>query len=121
MTPAPRTLGSDVDVAAALAMVSQLRALFERLPHLPTPKESSEREEFERCRRTCRPLVDLRKESVRTEFREAWRSGDLAAILDLGARLPQAMFTQDLDIQMHYAMAQLRGNTHPTSPMVDSL
>jgi hypothetical protein len=114
MTPGPGTLSSDVDVTTALAMVSQLRALFDRLPHVPTPKESAELEEFGRYRQTRRPLDDVRKESVRTGFREAWRSGDLAAILDVGARLPQAVFEQDLDIQMYHTMAQLRRNARPT-------
>ena len=112
MIPGSGTLSSDVNVTTALVMVSQLRALFERLPHLPTPKESAELDEFGRYRQTRRFLDDVRAESVRTGFREAWRSGDLAAILEVGARLPQAVFEQDLDIQVYHALALLRTSAH---------
>lgn len=120
MSPGPRTLSGGVDVTTTLVMVSQLRTLFDRLPHLPTPKESAELAEFECYRQIRGSLDEIRKEAVLAGFREAWRSGDLAAILELGARLPQAVFEQDLDMQMYHAMAQLRTAAHPIPPMVES-
>lgn len=101
-------LGKDEAITAALIMVSQLRALFSRLPHLGTPRERTGLEEFRGYRRVAGPLAEVRIPPVRTGFREAWRVGDLEAILDVGQRIPEAILRADPDIQAYYVMARLR-------------
>lgn len=101
-------LGKDEEITAALIMVSQLRALFSRLPHLGTPRERAELEEFRGYRRAEGPLAVVRVPVVRTGFREAWRTDDFQAILDVGQRIPEEVHQADLDIQAYYAMACLR-------------
>jgi len=109
MAPPPaEKLRRDQEVTAALVMLSQLRALFLQLPHLGTPRERAELEEFRGYRRTAWRLVGARVPAVRTGFREAWRVGDLEAILDVGQRIPEAILQGDLDIQTFYEMTRLR-------------
>jgi len=108
MSRSKRNLGSDREITTALMMVSQLRDLFLRLPHLTTPREQAELDDFHRYRRSKGPLELARASVVQTGFREAWRTGDLEAILDVGQRVPEAMLRGDLDIQMYCVMARLR-------------
>ncbi len=109
MAPQPaERLRKDEEVTAALVMVSQLRALFLQLPHLGTPRERTELEEFRGYRFTRGPLAGARVPVVRTGFREAWRTGDHEAILDVGQRIPDAILQADLDIQTYYVMTRLR-------------
>lgn len=103
-----KTLCWDQEVTATLVMLSKLRALFLQLPHLGTPRERAELEEFRGYRRTAGRLAGARVPAVCTGFREAWRVGDLEAILDVGQRIPEAILQGDLDIQTYYEMARFR-------------
>ncbi len=109
-------LGSDAEVTSALLMVSQLRDLFLRLPHLSTPRERAELGEFRGYQQSKGTLRVARVPVVRTGFREAWRRGEFEAILDVGERIPEGMFREDLDIQMYYVMARRRLGMPRTAP-----
>jgi len=96
------------EITAALLMVSQLRDLFLQLPHLPTPRESAELAEFSKYQHPDCSLDDASRQVVRTGFREAWRKGDLEAILNLRQRLPKEILRNDLEIQAYVEMASRR-------------
>lgn len=100
--------GDDTEITTTLLMVSQLRDLFLRLPHLSTPRERAELEEFQGYRKSKGKLETVRIPVVQTGFREAWRTGDLDSILDVGQRIPDTILRGDLDIQMYYVMAHRR-------------
>lgn len=96
------------EITAALLMVSQLRDLFLQLPHLPTPRERAELAEFSKYQHPDCSLDDASRQVVRTGFREAWRKGDLEAILNVRQRLPKEILRNDLEIQAYVEMAPRR-------------
>jgi hypothetical protein len=103
-------LKSDSEITAALLMVSQLRDLFSQLPHLPTPQERAELGEFLRFQHPDYSIDATNLQALRTGFREAWRRGDLKAILDVFRRLPEEVLRSDLEIQMYAEMASRRAD-----------
>lgn len=96
------------EVTAALLMVSRLRDLCLQLPHLPTPREQAELAEFSKYRHPDRSLDNASLQVLRTGFREAWRKGDLEAILNVRQRLPEEILRGDLEIQTYVEMASRR-------------
>ncbi|OGB94240.1 MAG: hypothetical protein A2Z31_09685 [candidate division NC10 bacterium RBG_16_65_8] len=96
------------EITAVLLMVSRLRDLFLQLPHLPTPRERAELTEFSKYQHPDCSLDNASLQAVRTGFREAWRKGDLEAILNVRQRLPKEILRGDLEIQAYVEMASRR-------------
>lgn len=93
-------------VDRAIRKVAQLRTLFRRLPHLPTPAESRLLAEFEALRTgratTCSTAA------VRAGFRAAWAARDYRTILSVAQKLPPDVVQGDATILMYVDNAALR-------------
>lgn len=88
---------SEAAVDRAIRKVAQLRALFRRLPHQPTPAECRLLAEFESFRTGQVPEVS--PAAARAGFRAAWSARDYVAIVSVAARLDPSLVEGDRTIR----------------------
>jgi hypothetical protein len=88
----------------ALRRVSQLRALFLRLAHLPTPREQQLLEEFGAFLAQRQPSLSL--PAARVGMRACWRAGTPKDILAVAHRLGEERVASDRTLLTYVTLAQ---------------
>ena len=58
--------------------------------------------------RSKKKLKQFRIEAIRAGFKKAWGDKDFKTIVDIGAKLPEAVLQEDDKLLMYYDNAQMR-------------
>jgi hypothetical protein len=101
-------------IERTLRRLSQLRTLFRRLPHLPSPHEARRVAEFDAFLAGSRAQCSY--EALDAGVRAAFRSGDVSSILQAAERLRTLRDDPELHPFVYWAQAVARDSAVAARP-----